>query len=200
MAEPEKKYKVKMLWHMDFWDYPRDGLAEINGEKVYFKVENEPDPINVYELPKEYQDQLHQVTYDYLTKLSQYLPDDFNDEDIGEYKEYTVYRYDKFVFKKKLSYKIYRMPSHILEQYEAVQKDFNENVGYHNHHDPLTFKQYVSCVNEDYWKKKKEPIEGFDVKNFECLGSFYWDEFEYFQRPWIQPAQAQSAQTKPNNE
>ena len=170
---------------MSFWDYPLDGLAEYGGEKVYFKVENSPEnQINEYELSKEYRDQLNQIIYDYFTKLSHYLPDDFDDEDIGEYKEYTVSRYDKFIFKKKLSYKIYRMPLHILEQYEARQKEFNENVGYHNHHDPLTFKPYIGCTNDDYWKQKREPIEGFDVKNFEELGSFYWNEFEYFSSPF----------------
>ena len=185
----EKKYELKMLWHMGFWDYPQDGLAEYKGEKVYFKVENAPDPVNEYTLSKEYQDKLHQIEYDYYTKLGQYLPDDFNDEELGEYKEYTVSRYDQFVIKKKLSYKIYRMPAHILEQYEAQQKEFNDAGYYTNWHLPEMhkWKSPNDKVNEDFWKKKREPIDGFDVNTFECLGSFHWDEFEYFSRPFPKP-------------
>ena len=180
--EGKEKYKLKMLWHAGFYDYPQDGLALYNCEKVYFKVKNSPDIVNKFELDQEDIDVLNKIELDCVEKMYNYFPDDYDPELIGEYKEYTISRYDKFVVKKKLSYKIYRMPPQVLAEFEAVNKEFNENVGYHNHHDPSAFKRYVGCVNEDYWKKKREPIVGFDVNNFEYLGSFYWDEFEYFQR------------------
>jgi hypothetical protein len=185
MEQDEKKqFELKMLWHIGFWDFPHDGLAEYNGEKVYFKIENHPDPIDEYGLGEEYTKEFLKIEYDYWEKLYKFLPEDFDTDDIGEYKEYTVSRYDTFVIRKKLSYKIYRMPLHILQQYEDQNKKFNEAAGYQNWHDPNMYKLRIDAVDEAYWRKEKEPIEGFDVNNFEYLGSFYWDEFENFYRPF----------------
>ena len=35
-----------MIFHKGYYDYPFDGLAEYNGQEVYFTIANEPKRLN----------------------------------------------------------------------------------------------------------------------------------------------------------
>lgn len=186
MAEKNlPKFKLKMLYHTGFWDYPQDGIAELNGERVYFTVENAPDVVNKYDLDEKAIDEITKLECQYREKLYSFLPKDFDPEEIGIYKGYEIFSYDRFVVRKRLSYKVYRLPSNILEEYEVQTKEFNEYVGYHTWHDPAMYKPYTFTGRcDEFYHKKKKGIEGFNVDNFEYLGSFYDTDFQYFSRPF----------------
>ena len=97
----------------------------------------------------------------------------WNDKDIN----------DKYDVKHKLSYKIYRMPKKVLEAYEERNDEYNGYIGYQNWHDPNIYKPFSGQINPVYYERQKVPIPGFVVKNFEYIGTFKYDEFEWFNKP-----------------
>lgn len=151
---------LKMLWHHDFRKYPISGLAEYQGEKVYFTIKNEPVKIVTYS---------HDVcnTLDKL-KLS-YNIDDYE-------VELAV-----ISVRNKLSYDIYRLSPHILKQFEKLHNDFDKAVGYHTWHDPAVYKPFMDTnVPLGY---SFSHIEDFNISNFTYLGTFTYDKFQYFKCP-----------------
>jgi hypothetical protein len=153
--------KLKMLWHGNFWDYPRDGLAEYNDEKVYFTIRDEPGEVRPNNYPQE--------VLDLITAL----PDECS---VGNY-EITA----DFTVRSKLSYDIYRLPPDTLLEFETNNENFSQAVGYHNWHDPTMYKPFIA---KDGWRDyRRKPIPNFDIANFIHLGTFTYDKFQYFEQP-----------------
>lgn len=166
---------LKMLWHGAFWDQPLNGMAEYNGEKVYFAIDS-GDTIDQDSYPPEVKDAIakHKIS---------------KDEKDLEVEDYDIY-YDESEEDKRYSvledtfYKIYRMPVDVLKEYEDRNTEFCKMVGYHCWHDPSKYKKFVPTekFTEYYCEKKGKPIEGFDIENFVCLGRFKYNKFQWYSR------------------
>ena len=88
-----------------------------------------------------------------------------------------------FTVERKLSYNIYRLPEHILLAYKSHIIEFSEAVGYHCWHDPKFYKPYLNKDNSEYYKNAKTCVD-INIKELEHLGTFIYDEFEYFNHPY----------------
>lgn len=160
-----KSHPLKIIRSDGFYDHlralpgghgPWSGLAEytpVTGpvslvpEIVYFTIENDgTEEIDVKKLDLEHQKQIEEIKDFYKEAFYKYMPYDLCEDNIGMYKGYIVNRYDNFSVQPVRSFKIYRLPENIMQEYKT--------------------------------KSNSRLVEGFDVKNFECLGSFYWYEFE----------------------
>lgn len=171
----ETDTSLKMLWHGSFWDHPLNGMAEYNGERVYFTIDSW-ETIDQESYPPEIIAAIakHKISKD---EKELEVEDYYIDYDDSEEEE------DKYSVHEHTFYKIYRMPANVLKAYEAGNMEFCEMVGYHCWHDPSKYKGFVATENfTKYYAKKKTPIEGFDVRNFECLGRFRYDKFLWYSR------------------
>lgn len=170
--------QLKMLWHGSFWDQPLNGLAEYNGEKVFFVVDSG--------------EMVDQDSYPTEVKVAIARHKISKDKKDLEVEDYDIY-YDeseevedgRYSVLEDTFYKIYRIPSNILKEYEDRNTEFCEMVGYHCWHDPSKYKPFVITKTfSEYYAKKEGPIEGFDIKNFECLGRFKYSKFQWYSRPF----------------
>ena len=96
--------QLKMLWHNEFWYQPIDGLAEYNGEKVYFKLKDKGEILNSGEECPDHK--VYDIINNYCGDMGPGEPDDIEEEvmtqdKIGSTKDYEVFRYDAFAIKKK---------------------------------------------------------------------------------------------------
>lgn len=121
-------YNLKMLWHesYDYYDRrPINGLAEYNGDKVYFTLKDEEILVDEIDYPIEVNNFIN--TYD-------------PNEDNVDTENYYVYCIDdvnmKFEVYRKTSYSIYKMPELILKYYEEYMNELNDTCGYFNWHLP----------------------------------------------------------------
>jgi len=198
--ELDKEYKMKMLYHWDFWDHPRSGLGEHNGQKVWFQIESE------YEYLKE-----ENYTPEIKSIIDNYKFNEEDDEIIDSIDDYDIYYWPEwhtlningekqlipayFTVQHKLTYKMYRLPSDVMKEVDEHQK-FIEECGFFNSwHDPVKFKPYNGTTeqakkyHEESKTRPKVRVGRDDLVNYECLGTVKCDEIEWFQRPWnLKPA------------
>ena len=169
---PNNNYKLKLLFHLGFHDYPLNGLAEYNGQEVYFCVFNEDFTIKESEYPQEIIDIIARNNF----------VDDLDDEGCMTVGDYTINKYEEEIeVNKKLSYKIYKIPVDTLTKLKTEHNRFCEMVGYW--HDPQHHKSFVA--KEDWKKYYEQPSDfpKFNESELEYLGTFNYDEFQYFSRP-----------------
>jgi hypothetical protein len=163
------EYTLKILFHGGFYGHPLNGLAIYNGEEVYF---NEHSSCG-YIAEKDY-------TAEIKTAINCLK---INDEDDLELEKYYIYRFNNnFVVERKLLYDIYRLPEYILLAYKSHMIEFSEAVGYHCWHDPQFHKPYLSKDNSEYYKNVEKCID-INIKELEHLGTFKYNEFQYYNRP-----------------
>ena len=183
---------LKMLWHSCFYDIPLDGLAEFNGEKVYFvnirgtlitsidNVSTLDDIIENIQNDQSFDDEK------YKNKLLSELKtlEDLKNPKTKNFEIVYITTTRCALIYERAKYKIFRLPKDVLEQYEKNHQEFRDCVGYHSEHDPSMFQKYdLSKSDSTYWTKKREPIPGWDFENFTCLGTFYAEDFKWFHRP-----------------
>lgn len=188
-----KVYKMKMLWHSGFWDHPLSGLGEYQGEKVWFYIDNNEDVLK----EEDYTDEIRSIINNYK----------FNEEDddrIGSTDDYEIYYFEGYDYKgidgkylhvpayfsvrHKLTYKIYRLPTDVLNKIIEHEKLWSE-YGIHNMwHDPAKFQPFngqIAKLTDYYENNKTNPlrVNKDDLVNYECLGIIKYDEIEWFHRP-----------------
>ncbi len=164
--------KLQMLFSAAFHDYPLNGLAIYNNEEVYFTPKSER-LLKEEEYTAEIKTIINQLKYENEAYRYVTLKDYEIDYD-GEADEIFVQR--------KLFYDLYRLPKDLHEKFKNQHIQFSEAVGYHCWHDPKFYKPYVEKDNSDYYKNNK-PFNINHLDKYEHLGTFRYDEFEYFSRP-----------------
>lgn len=194
MNMDESDFKLKMLWHGGYWDYPKNGLAEYiaTGEKVYFIQSRGDHTLNDDEITSEMTEIIDQhkrdvvtcTTTDYAYKYPTvtYTLIIYKDK----YHRITYDEYGEYFVDENTFYNIYRMPKVILDEYEERHKIFTDTVGCHTWHDPNMYKPFQpSSMLEEYYIKigDRGPIKDFNVANFEYIGEFEPKEFQWFHRP-----------------
>jgi len=163
-----------MLFYRNFYDYPLFGLAEYNGEKVYFVEAMYPMTchINDEELPAKVKTAVNELLNDDFTNH-----DDDDGYDLGDYSIYYMGENDIHI-ERKLQYHLYRLPGDIGEQYF---QEMIEMEAWHQWLHPDFYRPYTE-IKTPMWKKKEDYVH-INLKECELIGTFPYDKFKYFTRP-----------------
>lgn len=163
-----------MIFHRGYYDYPLDGLAEYNGQDVYFTIANYPTVLQP-PYPQEVIDALESVVVD-------------DDLDI-DLTEYWIYYDERLIVEHKLSYYLYKVPIHIIKEYKHEFMVWSDHIGWHCWHDehyrPMIVVHPDPSFNKDiFYQSRKEKYVNMDIKDFELIGQFGYDQFQNFSRPF----------------
>lgn len=162
---------LKMIFHSGYWDYPFDGLAEYNGQEVYYQIADEPARLQP-PYPQEVMDALQGV--------------EMNDDLDMDLKEYWIYYDEGLRVERKLSYYVYKVPSEILETYKHEFMTWSDHIGWHCWHDdrhrPMNTIHPDPGFNQERFYRERQRIK-MDINDFELIGKFQYDLFQNFSTP-----------------
>lgn len=167
---------LKMLFHIGYYDYPLCGLAEYNGEKVYF---NE----NLYPMRYKFSDD--RLPAKVKTVVNELLNDDFTNHDdddgldLGDYSIYYMGKNDIHI-ERKLQYNIYQLPEDVGEKYF---QQMIEMEAWHQWHPPEYYRSYTEKSPEYFTKWENKDYVKINLNECKLIGSFPYDKFKYFDRP-----------------
>lgn len=166
--------KLQMLFYSGYHDHPLDGLALFNGKEVYFVI----NPLPQYLKEEEY-------TPDIKTIINQ-LKHENEEYRYIQLKDYDIdYDLGEVFVQRKIKYDLYQLPKELHEKFKNQHVEFSEAVGYHCWHHPMYYKPYVAKDNTEYYNKKKELLNiNQHLDEYEYLGTFQYNEFEYYDRPF----------------
>ena len=172
-------HSLEMLWHGKYYDIPLDGLAEYDGEKVYFECIDEGGynyTVNGV------------ISADCPDALVNIINSQVDEEYEFYYNDYSVCCYidhnnnfPTYEIYKHPNYNIYRMNTKVCEEYIDYIMEFSEKVGYHSWHDDKHKPFNGTNGNwKEYYKNPKQYV--IDLNDCELLGTFTSQHFKNFYR------------------
>ena len=165
--------RLQILVHTRFFEIPLEGLALYNNEKVYFLCISEGgwNEYNTAFCPASIHDEIQK----------------------REHEEAFVFLMERYVITKEkdgeisvcegAKYEIYRLPSTILEAYEADIMKFSILVGKHTHHTKEHYKPFDK-QNGSYeaYNNNHTPYV-IDIRKLELLCTCNREDFDNFLVP-----------------
>lgn len=201
---------LKMLFHNGFYDHPLDGLAQLNGEKVYFEftsIDNQFYNYDYNDCDREkavfeairctYSKQIYSYLFKNKDQFKQLLDYGVDVDEIcfdacTDNHNITVDLKGKQIsiaIRAVPSYNLYYLEETDLNNYIVRHKIFEVMVGRHTNHDPQEFNFFAghSKKCDEFYKNMDELYNQFPVNlnNKKFIKSCRSDDFKYYNRPGL---------------
>ena len=158
-----KQKIIKPFFDIDYYDYPRSGVCEYNGEKYYFwNVRDENDPNHPATKLIEKNASLEEWGAYY---------DECNSEEESE--DWVI-----------ITYNLYKLTPVQLFALESFHRLFEACVGKHSSYTPefVDFRGSCETLNSLFYEEGKKIIpvpDREDIMKNECIGEFDYQEFDW---------------------